>query len=352
MLQLMGASLLLGGLAGCGPAPREEIVPYVREPERNLPGRPRYYATALTHAGYAQGVLVESHQGRPTKVEGNPLHPSSLGGTDVYAQAAVLGLYDPDPPRPVARGGEPARFEAFAQDLAPRLAGWAARRGAGVCLLTETVTSPTLASQLGEWLRAYPEARCWLLYENPLQLRVATMLSAQCTDARVNLVTPALFRRFPDAASFARARQVELEERVRSTGFYRNKARAIREACRDILVKHGGEVPRTLEELTALRGVGRKTANVVLGNAFGIPGMVVDTHVGRLSVRLGLTREKDPVKVEFELSSLLPPRQWVALGHRMIAHGRKHCKAPKPRCTGCPLERICPYENKRFEDAG
>ncbi|BBL75808.1 4Fe-4S dicluster domain-containing protein [Methylomagnum ishizawai] len=160
MLELMGASLLLGGLAGCGRPPREEIVPYVREPEREVPGRPRYYATALSHAGYAQGVLVESHAGRPTKVEGNPAHPASLGATDIFAQAAVWGLYDPDRSASVLRRGRPASFQDFAADWAAR----SVRRGAGLYLLTETVTSPTLAGQIDAWLSAYPEAR-WVQYE-------------------------------------------------------------------------------------------------------------------------------------------------------------------------------------------
>ena len=199
--------------------------------------------------------------------------------------------------------------------------------------------------------RAYPEAHCWLTHADPLQLLVATILSAQCTDARVNLVSPALFKRFPDAAAFARARPKELERLIQSTGFYHNKARAIREACRDIVAKYGGAVPRTMEALTALRGVGRKTANVVLGNAFGIPGMAVDTHVGRLSMRLGLTTHADPVKVERDLMAVLPPEHWVAFGHRMIAHGRRFCKAPRPRCGGCPLEACCPYEKKHYAPA-
>ncbi|MCW8129216.1 MAG: endonuclease III [Planctomycetota bacterium] len=197
--------------------------------------------------------------------------------------------------------------------------------------------------------RAYPDAHCWLTHASPLQLLVATILSAQCTDARVNMVTPALFAKYPDAAALAQASLRELEKMIQSTGFYRNKALSIQSACRDIVAKHGGQVPDNLEALTALRGVGRKTANVVLGNAFGIPGMVVDTHVGRLSVRLGLTRHKDPVKVEHDLMPLIPQEDWVAFGHRMIAHGRAYCKAPKPRCTGCPLASVCPFEKKVLE---
>ncbi|MCZ7645534.1 MAG: endonuclease III [Planctomycetota bacterium] len=196
--------------------------------------------------------------------------------------------------------------------------------------------------------KAYPEAHCWLYFRSPHELLVATILSAQCTDARVNKVTPGLFRAYPDVRAFAAADLKDLERAIQSTGFFRNKARSILESSKDIVAKHGGEVPRTLEELTALRGVGRKTANVVLGNAFDTPGMVVDTHVGRIARRLGLTRHEDPVKVEFDLMKLLPPRDWVAFGHRTIAHGRKFCKAPAPRCGGCPLEALCPHEPKVF----
>ena len=193
----------------------------------------------------------------------------------------------------------------------------------------------------------YPAAHCSLTYSNPLQLLIATILSAQCTDARVNKVTPALFKKYLDARAFAEADQLEMERMIHSTGFFRNKAKSIREACNDIVKKHDGHVPDTLEELFALRGVGRKTANVVLGNAFKIPGMVVDTHVGRISRRLGLTRQTDPVKVEQELMQLFPNQRWTPLGHEMILHGRKYCKAPTPRCDGCPLLEICPFPEKK-----
>ncbi|HTK32311.1 MAG TPA: endonuclease III [Candidatus Saccharimonadaceae bacterium] len=190
--------------------------------------------------------------------------------------------------------------------------------------------------------RAYPDARCELNFGTPLQLLIATILSAQCTDARVNMVTPALFAHYPDAAAFAAADPATLEGEVRSTGFYRNKARAIRECCADIVTLHGGEVPRTLEALTALRGVGRKTANVVLGNAFGIPGLVVDTHVSRLAHRLGLTRESDAVKIEFALMPIVPRERWTVFSHWLILHGRRVCNARKPRCSVCTLAADCP----------
>jgi len=188
----------------------------------------------------------------------------------------------------------------------------------------------------------YPDAKCALDFGTPLQLLVATILSAQCTDERVNKVTPSLFAAYPDAAAFARAEQGALEKAIHSTGFFRNKAKSIREAAADIVGKHGGEVPRTLEELTALRGVGRKTANVVLGNAYGIPGIVVDTHVGRLSNRLGLTNETDPVKIEFALMPLVPRESWTLFSHWLILHGRAVCNARKPLCSACPVSPHCP----------
>jgi endonuclease-3 len=171
---------------------------------------------------------------------------------------------------------------------------------------------------------------------------VSTILSAQCTDTRVNLVTPGLFRKYPDAAAFAGANPAKLEEDVRSTGFFRMKARAIIEMSRDIVEKHAGIVPRTMEELIQLRGVGRKTANVVLGNAYGVPGIVVDTHVARLSKRLGFTRQLDPVKIERDLGKIWPESWWTLGSHLLILHGRKTCTARKPKCPICPVNELCP----------
>jgi endonuclease-3 len=193
-----------------------------------------------------------------------------------------------------------------------------------------------------ELAKLYPGAKCSLDYENPLQLLIATILSAQCTDVRVNMVTPALFARYLDARAFAAADRSELERMIQSTGFFRSKANSILSSCRAIAAKHGGQVPGTLEELVALDGVGRKTANVVLGNAFDVPGMVVDTHVQRLSYRLGLTEETAPEKIERDLMKLAPKKEWVALGHRMIQHGREVCKARSPNCLVCTLAKICP----------
>jgi endonuclease-3 len=202
---------------------------------------------------------------------------------------------------------------------------------------------PVRVSAILEQLRElYPEARCALDFRTPLELLVATILSAQCTDARVNKVTPALFAAYPDAAALAAADPAALEAAIHSTGFFRSKAKAIREACADIVSKHGGEVPRTLEELTALRGVGRKTANVVLGNAYGIPGLVVDTHVTRLANRLGLTNETDAVKIEFALMPLVPRESWTLFSHWLILHGRAVCNARKPLCSACALAPHCP----------
>ncbi len=188
----------------------------------------------------------------------------------------------------------------------------------------------------------YPAPHTALRHDNPLQLLVATILSAQCTDERVNQVTPALFARYRTAEDFAHADPAELEALIRPTGYYRNKARLIRACCQQLVERFGGQVPRTLEELTSLPGIGRKTANVVLGDAYGIPGITVDTHVRRLSRRLGLTRHHDPVKIELTLMKLIPPAEWSAFSHRLILHGRAVCHARKPKCDSCILAALCP----------
>ena len=191
--------------------------------------------------------------------------------------------------------------------------------------------------------RLYPEATCTLNYETPVQLLVATILSAQCTDERVNQVTPALFLRFPDAAALAYANLEDLEGLVRSTGFYRNKAKNIQAACRLLVEKYGSEVPKRMEQLLELPGVARKTANVVLGHAYGINmGVTVDTHVKRLSYRLGLTEQTDPIRVERDLMPLLPQEDWENWSIRLIYHGRAICKARKPECDRCVLADLCP----------
>ena len=191
--------------------------------------------------------------------------------------------------------------------------------------------------------RAYPEAACALLHSDPYQLLVATILSAQCTDARVNMVTPELFRRFPDAVSLSSADQGELESLIRSTGFFRAKSRNLLAMARKVAEDHGGEIPNDLDSLTALPGVGRKTANVVLGTAFGIAsGVVVDTHVKRLAHRLGLSARKTPEHIEQDLMQIIPRNQWVDLSHRLIHHGRRVCVARRPRCDDCSLAPFCP----------
>jgi endonuclease-3 len=193
-------------------------------------------------------------------------------------------------------------------------------------------------------LRAeYPDARCSLDHRNAFELLAATILSAQCTDERVNLVTPALFRAYPTPAALAGARQEDVERLIRSTGFFRSKAKSLIGMAAALADRHGGRVPADMAQLTALPGVGRKTANVVLGNAFGIDaGIVVDTHVRRLSLRLGLTRQTDPEKVEAELIELVPRGEWTDVAHLLIYHGRAVCRAPTPHCEACVLHDICP----------
>jgi len=191
--------------------------------------------------------------------------------------------------------------------------------------------------------RAYPDAACALHFESPFQLLVSTILSAQCTDKMVNSVTPELFRRFPDAKALSGAEPAEVEKLIRPTGFFRQKTKSLIATSSDIVEKFGGDVPRTLEELTTLRGVARKTANVVLGNAFGVPGLTVDTHMKRVNGRLGLTHHDDPVKIELDLMELLPRKDWTMYSHHVIHHGRECCDARKPRCEACPLREECPW---------
>jgi endonuclease-3 len=190
---------------------------------------------------------------------------------------------------------------------------------------------------------AYPDAHCELNFTNPLELLIATILSAQCTDKQVNIVTESLFQKYRSAADFANAPLAELEQDVRRIGLYRNKAKNIQACCRALVEQHGGEVPRTMAELTALAGVGRKTANVVLGNAFNLNvGVVVDTHVARLSERLGLSRATTPEKIERDLMKLVPQDDWAMLSHWLIWHGRRRCAARKPDCPHCEILALCP----------
>jgi endonuclease III len=191
--------------------------------------------------------------------------------------------------------------------------------------------------------RAYPDAHCELDHRSPLELLIATILSAQCTDKRVNIVTAELFKKYRSAEDYANAPIAELEQAIKTTGFFRNKAKNIQACCRKLVERHGGKVPQTMEELTQLDGVGRKTANVVLGNAFGTNvGVVVDTHVARLSTRLGLTKQKTPEKIEQDLMTLVPKAQWTLFSHWLIWHGRRRCFARKPDCANCEVLKLCP----------
>jgi endonuclease-3 len=194
--------------------------------------------------------------------------------------------------------------------------------------------------------KIYPEVQTQLFHENPFELLVATILSAQCTDKQVNQVAPVLFKRLKTPADFAAAPLKTIEKLIRPTGFFHNKAKNIKNCSKALLAKHSGEVPQTLEELVKLPGVGRKTANVVLGAAFGIPGVVVDTHVSRISNRLGLSGSKNPVKIEYDLMSVIPKRVWNDFCLQLIFFGRSTCTARKPKCPQCPLENLCPWPYK------
>jgi endonuclease III len=199
--------------------------------------------------------------------------------------------------------------------------------------------------------KTYPDAHCELDHRSPLQLLVATILSAQCTDKRVNLVTPELFKKYRTAAEFADAPVAELQQAIKSTGFFRSKAKSIQNCCRKLIERHGGEVPRTMEELVQLDGVGRKTANVVLGNAFNVVvGVIVDTHAMRLSRRLGLTTEKTPEKIERALMKLLPEKYWLLFSHWLVWHGRRRCFARKPDCDHCEIQKWCPQIGVRINN--
>jgi endonuclease-3 len=197
----------------------------------------------------------------------------------------------------------------------------------------------------GRLATAYPEIQVPLHHRNNYELLVATILSAQCTDEMVNKVTPELFHRFPTPDSLARAPVGQIEKIIRRLGLFRAKARSLKQCAKQLVEKHGGEVPAAMEDLIGLAGVGRKTANVILGHAFGIPGIVVDTHCKRLSRRLGLTRKEDPKKIEQDLTKLLPPQQWTGFSHRLILHGRRVCYARKPACKTCLLNELCPSRN-------
>jgi endonuclease-3 len=191
-----------------------------------------------------------------------------------------------------------------------------------------------------------PDSTIALKFSNPFELLIATILSAQCTDVKVNQVTVGLFKKYRSARDYAESNLLKLEEEIRPTGFYRNKAKSIQKCCQELEKRFGGEVPKTLKDLFTLPGVGRKTANVILGNAFGIPGIVVDTHVHRVSRRIGLTRNDDPVKIEFDLMEIVPKEEWTHFSNLLVWHGRKTCVARKPLCGICPIRKGCDYGSK------
>ena len=191
-----------------------------------------------------------------------------------------------------------------------------------------------------------PDSRIALRFSNPFELLIATILSAQCTDVKVNQVTMDLFKKYHSANDYAESNLVTLEGDIRPTGFYRNKAKSIQKSCQELVKRFGGEIPRTLEELVTLPGVGRKTANVILGNAFGIPGIVVDTHVHRVSQRIGLTKKDDPVKIEFDLMEIVLKEEWTHFSNLLVWHGRRTCMAKKPLCEKCPIRKLCDYGSK------
>jgi endonuclease-3 len=191
-----------------------------------------------------------------------------------------------------------------------------------------------------------PDSRIALKFSNPLELLIATILSAQCTDVKVNQVTESLFKKYRSARDYAKANPTEFEEDIKPTGFYRNKAKSIQKCCLELMVRFGGKVPKTLEELVTLPGVGRKTANVILGNAFDTPGIVVDTHVHRVSQRIGLTKKDNPVKIEFDLMEIVQREEWTHFSNLLIWHGRRNCIARKPLCEECPIRKLCDYGSK------
>jgi endonuclease-3 len=208
---------------------------------------------------------------------------------------------------------------------------------------------PNIEKILSILKKEYPDARCTLNFSTPFELLIATILAAQCTDERVNQVTKGLFKKYRRPQDYLKVELKELEEDIRPTGFFRNKARNIRECVAEIVKEYGGKVPDDLKKLVQLPGVGRKTANVVLGNAFGIPGIVVDTHVGRVAQRLGLTSNSDPVKIEFDLMEVIPRNEWTNFSHQLVFHGRTVCFAKKPLCEQCVLKAYCTYYRKEFK---
>ena len=213
--------------------------------------------------------------------------------------------------------------------------------------LTQKANKERVLEIIQRLAEAYPDARCSLDFETPLELLVAAILSAQCTDERVNIVTKDLFKRFKTPRDYLDAPDGELENLIHSCGFYRNKAKSIKKACAALVEQFGGELPGTMEELLQLDGVGRKTANVLLGECFGVPGIIVDTHCKRVTHRLGLTKNTDPVKIERDLMKIVPREHWTMFSHYMVFHGRRTCHARKPQCDSCPIADLCPFPASR-----
>jgi endonuclease-3 len=199
-----------------------------------------------------------------------------------------------------------------------------------------------MARMIAILTREFPDARCMLDHSNPFELLIATILAAQCTDAMVNQVTKSLFGKYPTPDAYVKVSQDEFEQAIYKTGFYRNKAKSIKSCCQALIDKHGGKVPSTMKELTALGGVGRKTANCVLGVSFGVPGIIVDTHVRRLAYRMGYTEETEPDKIEQDLMKIAPKEEWTHMSHLFAAHGRAYCTAKRPACDECPVSELCP----------
>ena len=246
-----------------------------------------------------------------------------------------------------AKKSKPAKQSNSRSVAKPRSKNNSGKRTAARGGTPDPTNPKRVAAILAKLDEAYPNATCELKHENPFQLVISTILSAQCTDVRVNLVTEKLYKKYPNAKAFAHANPAELEQEIRPTGFFRNKTKSVMGASKAIVEKFGGEVPRTMEEMLSLPGVARKTANVVLGTAYGIPsGVVVDTHVLRLARRLELTKHTEPKKVEQDLMNILPQNKWIQFSHQLIWHGRRVCIARKPRCIDCNIEPLCHSKDK------
>lgn len=281
----------------------------------------------------AQKPVAKSTPKKPAAVK-----PAAVKTTAKKSAPAKTSAKKSAPPKSAAKSAALAKTSA--QKSAAEKPGSATKRPLGRGRAAE---QERLAQVLDTLDQLYPDAHCELDFNSPFELLIAVILSAQCTDDRVNMITPELFRRYPDPQALADSDPGEVERIIFSTGFYRNKAKNIRAAARQLVDKFGGQVPRTMAELLSLPGVARKTANVVLGTAYGIPtGVVVDTHISRLSQRLGMTRHSDPVKIEGDLTTKWPQERWIMSAHRLIWHGRRVCNARKPSCHSCALAPLCP----------